>query len=73
VAAITVLVAAGLLVLATQGSAASIVAAGVAIAAVPIAMLTSGRRHSAFGAVIAAAGALVAAFVIAGGDHMTQR
>ena len=73
VAVVTLLVAAGLLVLATRGSAASIAAAGVAIGAVPIATLTSGRRHSAFSAVIVAAGALVTAFVIAGGDHMTHR
>lgn len=73
VAALTVLVAAALLVVATRGSAASIVAAGLAIGALPIATLASGRRHSAFGAVIAAAGAMVVAFVLAGADHLTHR
>ena len=73
VAAVTVVVAAVLLVIATRGAAASIVAAGFAVAALPIATLTSGRRHSAFGAVIAAAGAMVVAFVIAGADHLTGR
>ena len=73
VAAVTLLVAAALLVIATRGSAASIVAAGFAVAALPIATLTSGRRHSAFGAVIAAAGAMVAAIVLSGADHLTHR
>jgi len=78
VAAVTVLVAAVLLVVGTGGSAASIAAAGFAVGALPIATLTSGRRHGAvgsraFSAVIAAAGAMVVAFVLAGGDHLTHR
>jgi len=72
-AAVIVLVAALLLVVATRGAAASIVAVGFAVGAVPVAMLSSGRRHSAFGAVIAAAGAMVTAFVLSGGDHLTHR
>ena len=73
VAAVTVLAASGLLVAATRASAASIVAAGVAVGALPVAGLASTRRHAAFAAVIAAAGALVAAFIISGGDHLTRR
>jgi 4-hydroxybenzoate polyprenyltransferase len=71
VAAVAVLVAAGLLVAATDGAVATIVAAGVAAAALPVALLRPRQRHAAFGAVIVAAGALVIAFVIAGGDHLT--
>ena len=73
VAAVVVVVAALLLAVATRGAAASIAAAGVSIGALPFAMLTTGRRHSAFGAVITAAGAMVVAFVVAGGDHLTRR
>ena len=72
-AAVIVLLAAGLLAIATDGAAASIVAAGAAVGALPIAALASARRHAPFSAVIAAAGAMVAAFVLAGGDHLTRR
>jgi 4-hydroxybenzoate polyprenyltransferase len=73
VAAMTMLLAALLLVVATDGAAASIVAAGFAVGALPVAMRTSERRHAAFGAVIAAAGAIVVAFVLVGGDYLTRR
>jgi 4-hydroxybenzoate polyprenyltransferase len=73
VAAVTVLVAAALLVAATDASAASVVASGVAIGALPVAAFAARRRHAAFAAVIAAAGALVTAFVVSGGDHLTRR
>jgi 4-hydroxybenzoate polyprenyltransferase len=72
-AAVTVVVAAGLLVAATRASVASLIASAVAVSALPVAAFASRRRHAAFGAVIAAAGALVAAFVVSGGEHLTRR
>jgi 4-hydroxybenzoate polyprenyltransferase len=73
VAATVVVAAAALMVAATRASAASTAAAAVAVAALPLALIRPRRRHTAFGAVIAAAGALVVAFVAAGGDHLLRR
>ena len=73
VAAAVVVVAAALMVAATRASVASTAAAAVAVAALPLALSRPRGRHTAFGAVIAAAGALVVAFVVAGGDHLLRR
>ena len=73
VAAVTVVVAAALLLVATRASTASAVALGVAAAAVPVAAWKRRSRRADFLAVIVAAGALVVAFVITGGDHLLRR
>jgi 4-hydroxybenzoate polyprenyltransferase len=73
VAAATVVAASVLLVPATRGAVASLVASGIAVTSLPVAAFARRRRHAAFGAVMAAAGALVVAFILAGGDHLTRR
>ena len=76
VGALTVAVAATLLLAATRASIASAVALAVAVAAVaavPVASRTRRSRHTAFAAVIVAAAALVVAFVVSGGDHLLHR
>jgi 4-hydroxybenzoate polyprenyltransferase len=73
VAAGFVTLAAVLLVAATNRSPASLVASGVAVASLPLALRTPRHRRTPFLAVLAAAGALVVAFVLAGGDHLTSR
>lgn len=72
VAAVVVVVAAVLLVVATRAAALSIAAAVVAGLAVPV-TVGARARHAPFLAVIAAAAALVVAFVVVGGDHLTRR
>lgn len=72
IASLVVVVAAVLLVIATRAAAASIVAAAVAAVAVPVAA-GARARQATFLAVIAAAGVLVVAFVVAGAGHLTRR
>ena len=73
VAAVIVAVAAGLLLAATRASVASAVALAAAVAAVPVVSRRQAGRQTAFVAVIVAAGALVVAFVVSGGDHLLHR
>src|SRR5207302_11242465 len=73
VAAVTVVVAAGLLLAATRASAASAVAVAVAVAGLPVTLRRRRGRHTAFAAVIVAAGALGVAFVVPGGDQLLHR
>ena len=73
VAALTVAVAAVLLLAATRASVASVVALAVAVVAVPVASRRRPGRQTAFVAVIVAAAALVVAFVVSGGDHLLRR
>ena len=73
VAAAFVAVAAVLLVLATNRSVASIVAMVVAVLSLPVALRARQGRRTPFLAVIAAAAALVGAFVVSGGHHLTAR
>ena len=72
-AVVLVAVAAGLLVAATSGATATLAAAGVGVAAIPLTTWRTRSRHAAFAAVIVAAGALVVAFVAAGGSHLTAQ
>jgi len=71
VAVAAIAVAAGLLVVATDGAPLAVAAAVVDVTAAIVVLARGGRREAAFRLEIAAVAVLVAAFVISGGDHLT--